>query len=176
MLLSCFQLMLPFDILLRKYLFRRTNRQPESLLGAEFLIDSCLFVCMLIWVYSFSVFGRALPEDQIHLQFKQSPLDVASFHYMLAIISSQAHNSTIASGTDGTQPNCVYRDCIQINNGTAAAAAGFTTSVTTTPKLLAEVDFRYDILMSLCCMFSWLKLLMMLRLTRTFGPMFKIIQ
>ena len=102
MILSCFQLMLPFDILLRKYLFRRTNRQPESLLGAEFLIDSCLFVCMLIWVYSFAVFGRALPEDQINLQFQQTHLDAASFHYMLAIISSQAHNSTIASGTDGT--------------------------------------------------------------------------
>lgn len=85
---SCIHLMLPFDLVLRRYFFKKTNRNPESILGVEFLVDFGLFFGTLIWLFTFLKFGQFISDDQVHNQFKEDPSDRSDLFYMMSIIST----------------------------------------------------------------------------------------
>lgn len=87
MCISCFHLMLPFDLLLRKVFYKKTNRIFDISTGIEFWNDVALFISVIIWVGSFFALGSYIDTNEFHKVFSSVTSLSQNQYYMLAILT-----------------------------------------------------------------------------------------
>ena len=65
MYVSFIQLILPFDLMLKAFFFRKTGRRGAVVDGFT-LLDIALFFCVVIWVFKFYTLGVYDRDNLFH--------------------------------------------------------------------------------------------------------------